>query len=83
MMQARRPQQCAQSPDSSRREIISARFLIDDLAWLQARLAELALPESARERELAAFYRNLTTQRRAQLEALSRGHAGSWPEFLG
>ena len=82
MMQARPPEPCTQSPDSSRREIISARFLIDDLAWLQARLAELARPENARERELAAFYRNLAAQRCAQLEALSRGHAGSWPEFL-
>lgn len=63
-------------------ETISARFLLDDLAWLQQRLARLEAPATARERELADFYRALAAQRREQLEALRTGHPRTWMEFL-
>lgn len=61
----------------------NARFLLDDLAWLQHELARLGEPECPRERRLADDYTELVRQRRRQLGALRDGHPQTWREFLG
>ena len=71
-----------ETPRHGRRELVSARFLLDDLAWLQRTLARMADPSTRRERERHLYYTRLAEQRREQLAALRRGHPHSWMEFL-
>jgi len=64
------------------RTATSARFLLDDLAWLQHVLSQMGEPDCPRERRLVEYYRELARQRRCQLGALRKGHPQTWREYL-
>lgn len=72
----------ANDGEADRFAAVSARFLLDDLAWLDREVSRLGHSDCTRERRLADHYRALARQRRRQLGALHEGHPQTWREFL-